>query len=149
MFDNRYMCNTKLLFVQSISSLEMLFNGWKPYFLVHSLDFIFHCIAASALILHLPRTFSYNRFLDDPTKYVIYYYWLLISGGSCDSDFVLSRSHRPRIALIIILLITKMSCYMHNNYYHVRVCVCVHVTSSNVESHNYATRRPITIWRVT
>ena len=35
---------------------------------------LFHCIAASALILHLPRTFNYNRFLDNPTKYVIYYY---------------------------------------------------------------------------
>ena len=30
-------------------------------------------IGGSALILHLPRTFSYNDniFLDDPTKYVI------------------------------------------------------------------------------
>ena len=28
---------------------------------------------------------------------------MLISGGSCDSDFGLSRSSRPRIALIIVL----------------------------------------------
>ena len=32
-----------------------------------------------------------------------FYYWLFISGGSCDSDFGLSRSHRPRITLILDL----------------------------------------------
>ena len=66
---NCYSCN-------QYHHYKCLFNAWKPYFLVYSLDFIFplHCIAASALILHLPRTFSYNRFLDDPTQYVIYYY---------------------------------------------------------------------------
>ena len=44
--------------------------------LAETIVFIFflHCIAASALLIHLPRTFSYNKFLDYPTKYVIYYY---------------------------------------------------------------------------
>ena len=38
----------------------------------------------------------------------------LISGGSCDSDFGLSRSHRPRIALIIVFKWCLSLCYMHN-----------------------------------
>ena len=62
------------------------------------------CVAVSALILHLPRTFSYNGIDSYMTQqHMSYYFWLLVSGGSSDSDFGLSRSHRPIIDLIIIL----------------------------------------------
>ena len=49
--------------------METLFSG--TLVCIHILRQI--CIAGSPLILHLPRTFSYNDniFLDDPTKYVI------------------------------------------------------------------------------
>ena len=49
--------------------METLFSGTLAF-----LNIFRHiCIAVSALILHLPRTFSYkdNWFLDDPTKYVV------------------------------------------------------------------------------
>ena len=49
--------------------METLFSGTLA-----CLDMFRHiCIAGSTLILHLPRTFSYNDniFLDDPTTYVI------------------------------------------------------------------------------
>ena len=81
--------------------METLFSGTLAC--LHIFRHI--CIAVSTLILHLLHTCSYhdNRFLDDPTKY--YYHCLLVglSGGPSDSDFGLSRSHRPLIDLIIIL----------------------------------------------
>ncbi len=49
--------------------METLFSGTLAC--LHVFRHI--CIAVLTLILHLLRTFSYNdnRFLDDPTKYVM------------------------------------------------------------------------------
>ena len=68
-------------------------------------SYVLHtCIVVSALILHIPRTLSYNGIYASMTQQnMSYYYWLLVTGGSSGSDFCFSRSHRPRSALIIIL----------------------------------------------